>query len=107
MEKRKVFAAFSGADMRVDGEVFEGGSVSAVFGGATCDLRGAIFTGDCTLKVTAVCGGVEILAPAGVQVKLDSFSLFGGTEDRSTKDSNCPYTLHIQAICLFGGVDVH
>lgn len=101
------FAAFSGKTMKFDGEVFRGAEITAVFGGVKCDLSNAVFEGDTVINATAVFGGVDVIVPAGVNVKVRSDSLFGGVSDRNrvNTDGN-PYTVYVNATCIFGGVDI-
>ena len=101
------FAAFSGKTMKFDGEVFRGAEITAVFGGVKCDLTNAVFEGDTVINATSVFGGVDVIVPAGVNVKVRSDSLFGGVYDRNrvNTDGN-PYTVYVNATCIFGGVDI-
>ncbi len=101
------FAAFSGKTMKFDGEVFRGAEITAVFGGVKCDLTNAVFEGDTVINATSVFGGVDVIVPAGVNVKVRSDSLFGGVSDRNrvNTDGN-PYTVYVNATCIFGGVDI-
>ena len=101
------FTAFSGQDMNFDGEVFEGAELNAIFGGVKCDLRNAIIEKDCAITASAVFGGIDILIPDNVNVKITSNSIFGGVSEKKHR----PYiegavTLYINANCIFGGVDI-
>lgn len=98
-------ATFSGCDLNFDGEVFEGAELSATFGGLQCDLRGAIIEKDCAIRVSAVFGGVDILVPAGINVKVSTTCLFGGVSNKTALSKNAP-TLYVTGTCLFGGVDI-
>lgn len=102
---RRCCAAFSGSDLRCDGEIFEGAELTAVFGGVECDLRHAVIAGDCTIRATAVFGGIDILLPANVNVKVGSTSFFGGVTNKTVACQDAP-TIYISGICAFGGVDV-
>jgi len=102
---RKAIALFSGNDVRCNGEPFEGGSFTAIFGGVECDLRDAILEKDCVINVYAVFGGVDIFVPENVKVQVDACSVFGGVTDKSVGTATAP-TIHIKGLCLFGGVDV-
>ena len=104
-EPNKGFAAFSGCDMNYNGEIFEGAELSAVFGGVKCDLRNAIIEKDCAIQAAAIFGGVDILVPDGVNVKVNSNSIFGGVSNKTVKNGGSP-TLYINATCMFGGVDI-
>ena len=99
-------AVFSGCQMSFNGENFNGADLTAVFGGVECDLRGAIFDGDKTLRATAIFGGVDIIVPENVKVVINTTGIFGGAEDKRHLKSEGQYTLYITATAVFGGVDV-
>ncbi len=99
------FAAFSGSDMRFDGEVFEGAELTAVFGGIKLDLRHAIITNDCAITVTCVFGGMDILVPEGINVKVRSNSIFGGVSNETPVQRDA-HTIYVSGTCMFGGVDI-
>lgn len=99
-------AAFSGCDMNFDSQVFEGADLTAVFGGVDCNLRTALFEKDCAIKVCCVFGGIDILVPEDVQVRVSTTSLFGGVSNKAKGRKDAPYTLYVSGICLFGGVDI-
>jgi len=104
-EPKSGFAAFSGCDMNYDGEVFEGAELNAIFGGVKCDLRNAIIEKDCAIQVSAIFGGIDILVPAGVNVKVNSSSIFGGVSNKTAVHQNAP-TIYISGSCMFGGVEI-
>jgi predicted membrane protein len=100
-------AIFGSKDMNFDGQVFDGAELNAIFGGVECDLRGAVITKDCRIKANAIFGGVDIHVPRGVNVKVSSTNIFGGTDDESVKDADASVTLYIDAVSIFGGVDIN
>ena len=101
------FAAFSGFDMNLDGEVFNGADLNAIFGGVTCDLRNAIITEDSVINASAVFGGIDIFVPENVNIKVNSNSIFGGVGNKNHKNyKDNAVTIYINATCIFGGLDV-
>ncbi len=98
-------AIFSGSDLHYNGEVFDGAELSAIFGGVECDLRGAIIEKDCAIQAAAIFGGIDILVPNTVNVKVNSTSIFGGVSNKTATIANAP-TIYISATCMFGGVDI-
>lgn len=100
-------ATFSGQDMVFDGEVFEGAELTAVFGGIKCDLRNAIIEKDCAISASAIFGGIDILVPDNVNVKISSNSVFGGVSNKKHRPTvEGAVTLYINATGMFGGVDI-
>ena len=98
-------ATFSGCDLNFDGQVFEGAELSATFGGVKCDLRNAIIEKDCAVQVSAIFGGVDILVPDNVNVKVSSNSIFGGVSNKTAVHQNAP-TIYVSGTCMFGGVEI-
>ena len=97
--------ALSGCNMDCSGEIFQGAELTAAFGGVKCDLRNAIIEEDCGIQVSAIFGGIEILVPENVNVKVNTNSLFGVVSDETKRKDNSP-TLYIGGICMFGGVKI-
>lgn len=98
-------ATFSGTNMNFDNEVFEGAELSASFGGVKCDLRNAIIANDCAIHVTATFGGITILVPEHVNVKVNVNCMFGGVDNKKSYKENA-VTIYIDGTCMFGGVDI-
>ena len=100
-------ATFSGNDVDFSGESFTSAKVNAVFGGMKCDLRNAVITDGAVLDISAIFGGIDILVPSDINVKISTTSIFGGTSDkRITKPVNGAVTLYITGNCIFGGADI-
>lgn len=102
---RSEFAAFSGNTVNYSGQTFDGSELTAVFGAIKCDLRNAIITEDTIINFTAVFGGIDILVPEGVNVKVNSTSLFGGVSNKTAFTDKAP-TIYVTGLCMFGGVDI-
>lgn len=98
-------AAFSGCDLNYDGEVFEGAELTAVFGGIECDLRNAIIEKDCAIRVSAIFGGVDVLVPDNINVKVNSNCIFGGISNKTSVHKGAP-TIYISGTCIFGGAEI-
>ena len=104
---RKHNALFSGSDVNYSGEMFYGTELSAIFGGLTCDLRTAFVDRDCVIKAITIFGGIDIFVPEGVNVKVHSTSIFGGVSNEKHKNSpDNPHTVFVNAVCLFGVIDI-
>lgn len=102
-----VSGVFDGRKVQYDGQLFEGATVSAVFGGVNMDLRSAVIERDVRIDATAIFGGVEIYVPANVVVKVMSTPVLGGVSNRALAPTEVPcHTLYINATCVFGGVDI-
>ena len=98
-------ATFSGFNMNYEGEVFEGAELTATFGGVKCDLRRAIIEKDCAIQVSATFGGIDILVPDHVNVKVGTTCIFGGVSNKTAPHPDAP-TIYVSGTCMFGGVDI-
>ncbi|OLR58546.1 hypothetical protein BHF70_02260 [Anaerostipes sp. 494a] len=107
-DKMKTEAAvFSSANLNYDNEIFHGAEINAVFGGAKCDLRGAVIQEDVVIQASAIFGGIDIYVPENVNVKVTSNSLFGGVSNKHMNiRTEGTVTIYINATCMFGGVDI-
>lgn len=99
-------ATFSGQNVKFDGEKFNGTELTAVFGGVECDLTKAIIENDVVINATSVFGGIDILVPENVKVKIKSSSIFGGVDEKRKSDTTDGHTIYVNATCIFGGVDI-
>lgn len=99
---------FSGQEVNLSDEKFDGANLTSVFGGIDLDLRNAKINSDTVIDVKCVFGGADILVPDNVKVKISSSSFFGGVDNKKKNidDQNKKYTLYIKATCVFGGVDI-
>jgi hypothetical protein len=103
-----MFVIMGGVTRRMSTQEFTGGTVVAVMGGATLDLRGASITQDrAVIDVVAFWGGVEILVPNDWTVDPEVFPLMGGYEDRTgPRAPGLRKRLVIRGVALMGGVEV-
>lgn len=85
---------------------FTDARVGALFGGATCNLKNAKIK-DASIEVFCIFGGVDIIVPEGVTVKNNTFTLFGGTDDKRTSNGSDGSSLTITGYCLFGGIEIN
>ncbi len=85
-----------------------GADLTAVFGGVNCDLRKAIINQDQVINCSSIFGGIDILVPENVKVKVKSSSIFGGVSDhrKNRTESQDVKVIYINATCIFGGVEI-
>ncbi|HJX83472.1 MAG TPA: DUF5668 domain-containing protein, partial [Candidatus Angelobacter sp.] len=75
---------FSGTDRKITAKDFEGGKISAIFGGFKIDLSRADIAGDvAVIEVNAVFGGGEIIVPEHWVVVVEGGGVFGAFEDKT------------------------
>lgn len=100
---------FGGTKIKERSEHFSHSDVSAIFGGATLDLREAHIDQEASVDALALFGGVDVVVPKGWRVALGGTPIFGGFEDKTTGDGEVPADapkLTVHATAIFGGVDV-
>lgn len=99
-------STFSSQKVIID-EEFKGAELNAIFGGIEYDLRNAIINEDVVINATAIFGGIDIFLPKDVNVKVNSTSIFGSTDNkRSSSSKNNKVTIFIYTNSLFGGVEI-
>lgn len=101
-------AIFGGGEKIIHSDNFQGGSITAIFGGTEIDLSQCkLAPGDHVLDVVAVFGGMEITVPANWRVQVDVFPLFGGFSNKYKRNPSLVVdqqsTLYIKGIVIFGG----
>lgn len=100
-------ATFGEQNLEFSNEEFDSCDLTAVFGGINCDLRDAKITEDVVINTSAIFGGVTITVPKDVNVKVKSTPIFGGVENKHRKNTkDAKITVYVNALCLFGGVDI-
>ena len=108
-ERQDVVALLGGSQGRNRSEHFRHANVSAVFGGATLDMRDAHLDPGASVDALAVFGGVDVIVPEGWRVQLGGLPIFGGYEDKTHPNGSTPAdapVLKVAATAVFGGVSV-
>jgi predicted membrane protein len=104
------FVMFSGSRRRIDSEDFQGGQLSAMFGGIELDLRRAHIKDKAVIDATAMFGGIEIAVPDDWTVSVTGMGIFGGFEDKTHPPKLEPgvtqQNLEVTGTAMFGGVSV-
>ena len=104
---------FGGLERRMTSQDFQGGDVTAIFGGVELDLTEAnIVANEATLAITTIFGGVELRIPPNWQVAFRGAPIFGGIEDKTRTsrvaepaNSNLK-VLVITGAVIFGGLEI-
>ncbi|GAA3699997.1 DUF1707 domain-containing protein [Microlunatus aurantiacus] len=104
----QMIAIFGGATRKGRWRMPKRSNAVALFGGVDIDLTEATFEGT-EIEITGFwCfGGMEIKAPAGIEVRDRTAGIFGGTEIKGLGDPvpGAP-VITIKGVSLFGGVSV-
>jgi len=106
-----VVAIFGGNSKIITSDHFEGGNVTALFGGAKLDFGGAkLAEGENVLDVFSMFGGAEIRIPEDWNVQIKGVPIFGGFEDGRhsipAEEKTKGGTLVIKGFVMFGGLEL-
>ncbi len=103
-------AVFGGSSVRVTSKHFQGGDITAAFGGLEIDMRGAEIEGNvAVLKASAILGGIELRVPPHWTVVVKGTPVLGGIEDKTIRfrDANVlGPSLVIDATVVLGGIEI-
>ncbi|MET8762953.1 LiaF domain-containing protein [Lentzea sp. NPDC004782] len=107
---RTPVAMFGGASTKERSKHLRHADVSAIFGGATLDLREAHIDTDADVDAFALFGGVDVLVPEGWRVSVGGLPFMGGIDDKTSNDErelpdDAP-VLTVNGTALFGAVVV-
>lgn len=100
-------AIFSHQKITCNNEIFAGATCNAIFGSVDVDLRNAYISEDVAMNCSSIFGGMVVMLPSDVNVRVSCVPVFGGVDNRLIK-RNIPGapTLYINATCMFGGLDI-
>jgi predicted membrane protein len=104
-----VMAVFGGSNQTVYSKNFQGGDITAVFGGADIIMTQADFPETVSLDVTAVFGGIKLIVPQNWAIKSNVTALFGSVEDKRSHlmpVAEMTKTLILDGTALFGGIEI-
>jgi predicted membrane protein len=101
-------AIFGGGTRIVTSDNFQGGNITAVFGGSELILKGCkLAEGTSSIDILAIFGGTTIVVPNDWNIVMNVTSIFGGFSNKSVKDPNTTVdqskTLIIKGLVIFGG----
>jgi len=100
---------FSGAQLRIESQAWQGGELGVTAGGVELDLRNARLAPEgALLDLRVLMGGVDIRVPDTWQVMLEVTPFLGGADDvtRSTQGASGPPRLRVIGTVTLGGVTV-
>ena len=102
---------FGGGEYRIDSKNFQGGEVTAIFGGFEIDLSQADIGGEeAVIDATAIFGGGELRVPESWLVSVEGVGIFGGFEDKTRHpqpDAAGPRKhLIVRGTAIFGGMEI-
>ncbi len=104
-------AIFGGGHKFITSDNFQGGNVTAIFGGSELDLtRCKLAPGQNVLEVTAIFGGTTLIVPKEWNVVINVIPLFGGFSHKGMRGPNVVInpesTLIIKGVVIMGGGEI-
>jgi predicted membrane protein len=102
---------FGGGHKIISSNNFQGGNVTAIFGGSEINLINCqLAEGENILDVLCVFGGTTIILPKEWNVVVNVTSILGGFSNKSIRNPSIVIdqsrTLHIKGLAMFGGGEV-
>jgi len=100
---------FSGAQLRIESQQWQGGELGVTIGGVELDLRQARLAAEgARLDLRVMMGGIDIRVPDTWQVVCEATPLFGGVDDvtRSTQGASNAPRLRVTGNVTLGGVTI-
>ena len=102
---------FGGGTKIISSNNFQGGNITAVFGGSEINLINCqLAEGDNVLDVLCVFGGTTIILPKEWDVVINVTSILGGFSNKAIRNPSVVIdqsrTLHIKGLAMFGGGEV-
>jgi predicted membrane protein len=87
-------------------QLFDGITLNSVLGSITLDLRKAEIKDGALIDIAAVFGGVDIVVPPDVDVRVQQAPILGGVSNKPTNATVITSTIHVNATCILGGVTI-
>lgn len=104
------FSLFSGASVRSRSTHFEGGDVTAIFGGVKVDLRDIhLSLNNAFLDIVTAFGGATLIVPEGMRVEVTGTPILGGWENKTrgaVSEDESDLVLYVKCLPIFGGVEI-
>jgi predicted membrane protein len=102
---------FSGGKRTFFSSNFQGGDITAVFGGFEIDLRNATLAeGKNVIDITTIFGGTTLFVPSDWTIRTDVVAIFGSFEDKrrfiNAPNLESQKVLYINGVVIFGGGEI-
>ncbi len=108
-DRVNIDAILSGVNKRVMSKNFQGGKLTAAFGGIDLDLTQADFSGMVTLQVDVIFGGMKLVVPPHWDVRTEVSNIAAGVEDKRVyrqMEVDSDKVLVIKGTIFFGGLEI-
>lgn len=99
----------SGINKRMLTKNFQGGKLTAAFGGIDLDLTQSDFSGMVTLQVDVIFGAIKLVVPPHWDVRVEVTNIAAGVEDKRVyrqSEVDADKVLVIKGTVFFGGLEI-
>lgn len=108
-DRLNIDAIFSGVNRKLMTKDFQGGKITAAFGGVDLDLTSADFNGVITIQIDIIFGGVKMIVPPHWDIRTEVTNIAAGIEDKryfreGGVDPN--KVVILKGTILFGGLEI-
>ncbi|HUX93100.1 MAG TPA: LiaF domain-containing protein [Ignavibacteriaceae bacterium] len=102
---------FGGGHKVIVSDNFQGGNITAIFGGSEIDLSNCkLAEGENVIDVLIMFGGTSIFVPKEWNININVTPLFGGFSNKYRREFNGPFdmtrTLVVKGVAIFGGGEI-
>ncbi len=108
-DRLNIDAIFSGVTRKVMSKNFQGGKITAAFGGADIEMTQVDFTGVVTIQLDIIFGGVKLIVPPHWDIRTEMSNIAAGLEDkRFFREAGVDPSkvLILKGTILFGGLEI-
>lgn len=108
-DRLNIDAVFSGVNRKLMTKNFQGGKITAAFGGVDIDLTQADFNGVVTVQIDIIFGGVKMIVPPHWDIRTEVSNIAAGIEDkRYFRDGGVDPSkvVVLKGTILFGGLEI-
>jgi predicted membrane protein len=102
-------AILGGIEKTITSQDFKGGRIICLLGGVELNLVNADFQEDCTIEVTSVMGGLELIVPGNWEIVNEISAILGDVSDKRTNlsvEDSPKRKLHLRGIAVLGGIEI-
>lgn len=103
-----VYNAFlNSRTVTLNGDHFEGASVTTMFGGVLLDISNTVIDGDVLIDVTTIFASASLKLPSNVNVSVSNTPILGSVDNHAAdrKLAGAP-TVYISGSSIFAGLDI-
>lgn len=104
--QKEYYAIFSKQEIKLD-KKFTSTCINAIFGFINLVITESIIKKQ-VLNCYSIFGGIDLIVPNNVKIKVRSISIFGGVNDlrKDINNKDDDKIVYINALCLFGGINI-